>query len=122
MSAIDIVKRRTGMSDDDAQFYCELAEAKVRAYLRLKNDADLSQYLPGIAEIAQVYWSQDQATANRTASGTYGVQSESFSEGGVSTSRTLIDGSKSVTDSDTAITRILESLVRHGGVSVVRFL
>ena len=121
MSATDIVTRRTGMSAEDAGFYVELAEAKVRAYLHLQTGANLP---PGIetdiAEIASLMWQQDQASASATTSKLYGVQSESFSEGGVSTSRTLIDGATSSTRYGDQIEAILRRIAA-GGRPEVRF-
>lgn len=122
MTAIEIVQRRVGMSADDAGFYVDLAAADVRAYLHLNNSADISPYESAIAKIATLYWQQDQAAASASKSGYYGVASESFSEGGVSTSHTLIDASTSQTNYDNAVAEILAGLTTGGGKTGFKFL
>lgn len=117
MTANDIVIKRTGMSADDAEFYCEMAEARIRAYLKLEDDADLSSYTFAIADIAVLYWQRDQSTSNLAS--TYGYSSESFSEGGVSKSHALMNGGSIQSVYDTAIDNVLLGLDGKTGCEVV---
>lgn len=121
MTATEIVIRRTGMSQVDAEFYVAMAEARVRAYLNLEDGADLSSYTFAIADIGVLYWQKDQSVSNLSKS--YGYSTESFSEGGVSTSHGLMNGATVQSTYDTAINDILAGLDTNGaGAQVVVFL
>lgn len=120
MTAIEIVMRRTGMSQEDAEFYVAMAEARIRSYLHLGDEADLSSYVFATADIAVLYYQKDQSNMNLSKS--YGWNSESFTEGGVSTSHNLMNGATVQSTYDNAINDVLIGLDSDGGVSVVRFL
>lgn len=83
MTAIEIFTRRTGVTDSsDINFYIEMAEERIRSYLGLDSEADISSYVFATADIAVLYWQQDQSSTALTAS--FGYSSETFQEGSVS--------------------------------------
>lgn len=116
MTAKDIVIKRTGMSAEDAEFYVAMAEARVRAYLHLDNDADLSAYVFAVADIAVLYWQKDTSTQNSAA--VLGYTSSSFSEGGVSRSNAGMTGAAIQSTYDAAIDDVLAGLNGAGGLVV----
>lgn len=116
MTAEQIVIRRTGMSQADAEFYVALAEQKIREYLHLDAEADLSPYLMSTADIAVLYYQKDESTKNVSSS--YGYKTESFSEGGVSESHGTMTGADIQTTYDSAINDVLAGLDGTGGLVV----
>lgn len=118
MTAEEIITKRTDMSEEDAAFYVAMSEARVRAYLHLADDADVSAYTFQIADIAVLYWQKDTSTKQSTA--TLGYESTSFSEGGVSKSVSGMTGSAIQSMYDTAINDILAGL--DGSAGMVVFL
>lgn len=108
MTAKDIVIKRTGMSDEDADFYVGMAEAKVRSYLSLDNEADLSPYMFQVSDIAVLYWQKDQSTLQSRYSLGYGR--ESFQEGSVRHTTVTMTGEAIFATYDAAVTSVLETL------------
>ena len=49
---VDMILRRTDISEDDARYYAELAEMRVREYLKLDVSVDLVSYLSSIVTFA----------------------------------------------------------------------
>lgn len=118
MTAEQIVEKRTGMSQEDAGAYVDIAEAKVRTYLGLDDEADLTPYTFQIAEIAVLYWQWDSSVQN--SAHLLGMKSQSFSEGGVSESKSGMTGAEIQTQYEDAIRGVLEGL--DGNVGKVVFL
>lgn len=85
MTAREIVTMRTAMESDVASAYVRMAEGRVRSYLHYQEDDDVSGFNAVIADIAILLYDEDKArTASSAAYGTAELESESFSEGGVS--------------------------------------
>ena len=118
MTPSEIVIKRTGMSAEDAAFYVAMAEARIRAYLDLTTEDDLTAYTFQIADIAVLYWQKDTSTKNSEA--TLGYASQSFSEGGVSKSQSGMTGAAIQTAYDEAINGVLADL--KGAAGLVVFL
>lgn len=92
MTAIDIVIKRTNMSESDAAFYVSMAEMKVRQYLDLDDTASLERYTFSIADIAVLYYQYDESSKN--AGHSLGFSSHSFTEGSVSESVSMMTGAE----------------------------
>jgi hypothetical protein len=122
MTAKEIFKTRTGIQDDVAARYVKLAENRVRAYLRYNEFEDVAQFSDAVARIAlYMYYEDVEAKAANESN----VASESFSEGGVSTSRTYNTQAQTSTRSgyETLIDGVLEDLTQYiKGNRSVRFL
>lgn len=108
ITAEAMVKRRTGASNDDVAYYVELADARIRAFLGLPNDADLTPYMLQEADIAVLYYQRDTSEQNTGAS--LGYTSESFSEGQMSESHAIMNGSIISANYETAILQVLQSI------------
>lgn len=108
MDAKSIAIKRTGMSSDDADIYVAMAEARIRDYLDLPDDADMSAYTFATADIAVLYWQMDQSAQH--ASSFLGFESQSFSEGGVSRSQTAMTGADIRSTYEAAIVDVLAGL------------
>lgn len=106
------------IDEEKANFYIKMAELKIKSYLKLSDDADLSQYLLSIVDLAILYFQKDKSIQN--VSDSYGFKSESFSEGGVSESHGAMTGADINTVYDKAIADILAGL--DGEAQVVRFI
>ena len=119
MTALDIIKKRTGLGTEEASYYEELAEARVTSYLNISEGADLSVYMFQIADIAVLMYQQDRATQN--ASAVLGFESHSFSEGGVSESVSGATGQAIWEQYSRAIDDVLSTL-DNAPRGVVRFL
>lgn len=118
MTVKEIVMKRTGMSSEDADFYIAMAQERVRSYLHLAPDADLSKYTFQLADIATLYWQKDQSTQQSSAS--LGYSRESFEEGAVKHTVANMTGSAIFATYDAAVTLVLETL--DGTDGTVRFL
>lgn len=116
MDEKQIIIRRTGMSNDDAEYYISLAKARIRGYLDLDDSADLSKYVFPIVDIAVLYWQMD--TSTKASASSLGFTSKSVSEGGVSKSVSGMTGSAIYGDYEASIMEILLALDRRGGVGV----
>jgi hypothetical protein len=118
MTAIEIVMKRTEISEDDAAYYVKLAELRVRKFLELESTDELDEYLFGIADIATLMYQYDKSTKQANAS--LGYSNRSISEGSVSKSETAMTGSAIRETYEDAINDILRNL--DGDVLGVRFI
>ena len=118
MTAKEILIKRTGMSSEDADFYIAMAEAKVRTYLNLDDEADLSKYTFQIADIATLYYQKDTSVQQSEAS--LGYSRESFQEGNVHHTIASMTGSAIFASYDAAVLDILSTL--DGMDGIVQFL
>lgn len=118
MTATEIVIKRTGMTQEDAEFYVEMAEEKVRAYLNLDPDADLTPYVYQISDIATLYWQKDQSISQTKWSLGYGR--ETFQEGSVKHTIATMTGSVIFSTYDEAVINVLQTL--DGTDGMVEFL
>lgn len=116
--AVDMVLRRTDIIEDDAKYYIDLAELKIRNYLKLAADETLEQYLFNIVDIAVLMYQSD--AANKSAGSSLAYKSESMSEGGVSHSVTAYNGAEIHGIYDAKINEILEQL--NSSIGQVMFL
>lgn len=114
MTAQELVIKRTGMSQEDADFYVELASERVRTYLHLDSEADLSAYTFQIADIAVLYWQRDQSTVQSQA--TLGYNRESFQEGNVRHTIANMTGSAIYATYDEAVIAVLATLDGMDGI------
>ena len=112
-SATQMIMHRTRISEDDAAYYVNLAEMRIRDFLGLGESSPLDSYLFGIVDIATLMYQADTATKNSESS--LGFKSESMSEGGVSKSCTAYTGSEIRETYETEIRNVLESLVNDAG-------
>lgn len=120
MTVAEIFTRRTGITDAETiADYIEMAGAKITAFLALEAGADLSAYVFQQADIAVLLWQQDEATKN--ASSCIGLESHSFTEGGVSETIKANDGKTILTTYTQAIADVLATLT-GSQEGVVRFL
>ena len=109
MTAVEIFTRRTGVTEEsDINFYIEMAEERIRSYLGLDSEADISSYVFATADIAVLYWQQDQSSTALTAS--FGYESESFQEGSVSHTIKSANGAGVYSTYGQAILDILKQL------------
>lgn len=113
MTVKEMVMKRTGMSSEDADFYIAMAQERVRSYLHLEPEADLSKYDFQIADISTLYWQKDQATYQ--AKGTLGYNRESFQEGNVRHTIANMTGEAIFSSYDSAILSVLETLDGSSG-------
>lgn len=116
MTAVEIVMRRTNMSQDDAEFYVSMAEQRVIEYLHLSNDADLSSYTFPVSDIAVLYWQRDQSNNNITSA--LGFTTASFSEGSVSESHGVMTGAAVNEMYESAIIDVLSNLDGSDGMVI----
>lgn len=121
MTAIEIFTRRTGVTDQsDIDFYIEMAETRIRSYLGLEETEDISTYMFSIAEIAVLYWQQDQSSTAITSS--FGYESESFQEGSVRHTIKSASGASIRSTYEQAIIDVLGQLDYKKNDYEVRFL
>jgi hypothetical protein len=119
MTALEIIRKRTGLGTEDALYYAEMAEARIASYLSIEGASLEPTYTFQIADIAVLYYQQDTATRNSSAS--LGYNSHSFSEGGVSETVSGADGQAIWETYARAIDDVLATLDGQPG-GVVRFL
>lgn len=108
MDAKSIVIKRTGMTPDDADVYVGMAYDRIRAYLSLPAESDVSDYVFAAADIAVLYWQMDKAT--QQASAYLGYESRSISEGGVSVSQSAMSGADIRSTYEDSIVDVLSGL------------
>ena len=108
MTAQEILKHRLSITDEELKYYISLAEMRVRNYLNLDSEADLTSYAIQIADIATLYYQKD--TSNKNAQTSLGYESVSFSEGGVSESHKAMTGASVNDKYDNAILDVLYGL------------
>lgn len=116
--AVDMVLRRTDIIEDDAKYYIDLAELKIRNYLKLAADETLEKYLFNVVDIAVLLYQSD--VANKSAGSSLAYKSESMSEGGVSHSVTTYNGAEIYGIYDAKINEILAQL--NSAIGQVMFL
>ena len=109
MTASEIILLRTGKSGEKVNKYIELSEQEVRSYLHLPALEPLDKYVIAVADIAIVMMEKDDFYQNNPNGGVT-VKGESFSEGGVSTSKTYLAGSEALSYFNDAIQDILKGL------------
>lgn len=110
--AIDMMLRRTDISEDDARYYVDLAIERVCDYLKLHESDDIGTYVSGIVSIAVLMYQSDVACKNSNSS--LGYKSESVSEGGISKSVTTYTGAEISYEYERQISDILAGL--YGGI------
>lgn len=108
---IQMLMHRLNIKEDDASYYVNLATLRVRDFLKCDED-EAREHMFAIADIAALTYQMDKAS--KTAEGSLGLKSESMSEGGLSRSVTVADGSSIHTDYETAIQTILNKLINPG--------
>lgn len=113
MTAVEIVMKRAGLDEENAAYYVELAEMRVRSHLELDEDESLSKYVFPVSDIATMMWQSDKSTKQSSAS--LGYESESFSEGGVSRSKKSMNGSVIWGTYARSIQEILDNLDGNAG-------
>ena len=118
MTAKEIVqKRMPTMSEEDVDFYIDMAETRVRGYLG-DETADLAKYSLQIADIAILYYQKD--TSNNNAAKTLGYSREVFREGAVSAEKAGMTGASVQSTYDKAIDDLLLNL--DGTAHILRLL
>lgn len=110
MTAEQIFQKRTGASPEDVEFYIELADGRIRGYLGLDPEADISQYFMQEADIAVLYWQRDTSEQNMKWS--LGFSADKFTEGQMSESHELLNASVVSGQFETSILEILQSLTQ----------
>lgn len=109
MTAQEIVKLRTGATDEEATAYVAFAEDKVREYLRYGSEESLDRFTPTVAEVACGLILGDKARASTAGA----LKSQSFSEGGVSKSETYLTGGEAQASYGQQITDVLAKIGRY---------
>ena len=117
MTAVEIIVLRTGMTAEKATQYAALAEQKVREYLRYDTDEDVSRFASTVADVAVLYYQRDtQVAALGTASL---LKSASFSEGGVSESKTYLTAGELFEVYEARADKVLDGIMRYRRAHVV---
>lgn len=110
---IQMLMHRLNIKEDDSSYYVQIATIRVRDFLQCSED-EAREHMFAIADIAALTYQMDKASKN--AEGSLGLKSESVSEGGLSRSVTVAEGSTIHADYETAIQDILDKLINHGVV------
>lgn len=110
---IQMLMHRLNIKEDDASYYVNLATLRVRDFLKCSED-EAREHMFAIADIAALTYQMD--TASKNAESSLGLKSESVSEGGVSRSVTVSEGSAIHSEYETTIQNILNSLMNPGVV------
>ena len=108
---IQMLMHRLNIKEDDASYYVNLATLRVRDFLKCDED-EAREHMFEIADIAALMYQMD--IASKTAESSLGLKSESASEGGLSRSITVSEGSTIHTDYEAAIQTILNKLINPG--------
>ena len=108
---IQMLMHRLNIKEDDASYYVDLATIRVRDFLKCDEDEAL-EHLFAVADIAALMYQMD--VASKAAESSLGLKSESVSEGGLSRSITVSEGSTIHTDYEAAIQTILNKLINPG--------
>ena len=112
---IQMLMHRLNIKEDDASYYVDLATIRVRDFLKVSED-EAREHLFAIADIAALMYQMD--VASKAAEGSLGLKSESVSEGGVSRSVTVEEGSAIHSEYEATIQNILNSLISSGVVFI----
>ena len=110
ITAEQIFEKRTGASPEDTTFYLELADSRIRDFLGLDPEADISQYYLQESDIAVLYYQRDTSEQNMKWS--LGFSSDKFTEGQMSESHELLNASVVSGQFETSILEILQSLTQ----------
>ena len=108
---IQMLMHRLNIKEDDASYYVNLATLRVRDFLKC-SDEEAREHLFAIADIAALMYQMD--TASKAAESSLGYKSESLSEGGLSRSVTVSEGSDIHSEYETTINTILNKLINPG--------
>ena len=108
---IQMLMHRLNIKEDDASYYVNLATLRVRDFLKC-SDEEAREHLFAIADIAALMYQMD--TASKNAEGSLGLKSESMSEGGLSRSVTVSEGSDIHSEYEATINTILNKLINPG--------
>lgn len=112
---IQMLMHRLDIKEDDASYYVNLATLRVRDFLKCSED-EAREHLFAIADIAALMYQMDVASKNAESS--LGLKSESVSEGGLSRSVTVSEGSSIHSEYETSIQTILNKLINPGVVFI----
>lgn len=114
MTANEIVKFKTGLEDDAVvKNLVKMAEARIRYYLGYNEMDEIPFAVIPAADIAVMLYQESQATQKAVTDGAEGnspVKSESFSEGGISTSYTYESATEQTEAFESRIANILDTL------------
>ena len=110
---IQMLMHRLNIKEDDASYYVGLATIRVRDFLKCSEE-EARTHLFAIADIAALMYQMD--VASKAAEGSLGYKSESVSEGGVSRSVTVSEGSTIHSEYESTIQNILDKLINPGVV------
>ena len=116
--AVQMLMHRTRMTEDDASYYADLSQLRIRNFLGLTESDPLDGYLFGIVDIATLMYQLDISLQH--TEGSLGYKSESISEGGISKSVSTMTGSDVRAAYETEIENALENL--KGDAGKVKFL
>ena len=120
MTASEILVNRYGLSPEDAALYSQIAEQELREYLNYTSEESMDRFASTVASIASLHFKKDKAIASASAgAGAVPVKSESFSEGGVSVSKTYLAGGDLYTYYDDAVAKVLDGVKRFRRARVV---
>ena len=108
---IQMLMHRLNIKEDDASYYVNLATIRVRDFLKVSDD-EAREHLFAVADISALMYQMDKAS--KTAESSLGYKSESMSEGGVSRSVTVSEGSAIHSEYEATIQNILNSLISSG--------
>lgn len=117
-SIISDVIRRTGMEEEDAEYY--VAKARARILRRIPDIEWTEAVEDAAADIAVLLWQRDVATRNTIAS--LGYSKESIKEGAISKSKSAMDGTLVRSTYEDDIDRIIRSLAGDHTDGKVKFL
>lgn len=120
MTASEILVARYDMNAETAALYAGIAEQELRTFLNYEEEEDLGRFATTVASIAASYRAKDLAVRSGASADSVPVKSESFSEGGVSVSKTYLAGGDLYTYYDDAIAKDLDSVKRYRRARVVR--
>lgn len=113
MTAVEMIMRRSDISEDDAEYYSKIADMRVRMFLNVDDSEDLSKYVLSIVEISMLLYRSDKAA--QAAEATAYAASVSISEGGVSKSVSAKSHSAILQEYEDAIQNELNNLTGQAG-------
>ena len=119
MTAQEMFILRTNATAEVAEMYIEMAQQKVREFLRYEAEEDVTKFASAVADVAVLYYQRDQQiqTMNETAS--TGLKSESFTEGAVSASKNYLTAGDVFGMYDARTDKVLDGIRRYRRAHVV---
>lgn len=108
---IQMLMHRLNIEENDAAYYVQLATLRVRDFLKCSEDG-AREHIFAIADIAALMYQMDKAS--KAAESTLGLKSESVTEGGLSRSVTVSEGSTIHSEYEETIQNILDKLINPG--------